>query len=92
MNTVWHIATYEWRMQYRSLAFWLVALVLCAFLIGELLPRFHQNAVYATSASASAGWVFPKLLLLSVTLVLVALAMWLLQRVGRSWQAQPNEF
>jgi ABC-type transport system involved in multi-copper enzyme maturation permease subunit len=51
MNAIWHIAIYEWRMQYRSLTFWLVALVLCADLIGELLPQFQQNATYISSAS-----------------------------------------
>ena len=62
MNTVWQIAIYEWWMQYRSLAFWLVALILFADLIGELLPQFQQNAEYATSATliilVLGGWAY----------------------------------
>jgi len=36
-------------MQYRSLTFWLVALVLFAFLIGDVLSIFHSYAMQATS-------------------------------------------
>lgn len=43
------------------------------------------NCVAALTPSAT--WIFSKLLILGLTVVLVTLAMWLLQRGGRSWQA-----
>jgi len=48
---LWVVARYEFKMQRRSLAFWLTALILLAFLFGEVLPEIGSDAVYATSES-----------------------------------------
>ena len=49
MKVLWAVARYEFKMQQRSLAFWLTAVVLLAFLFGEVLPGIQSDAVYATS-------------------------------------------
>ncbi|MFH2102241.1 MAG: hypothetical protein ABIJ39_02635 [Chloroflexota bacterium] len=48
MKTVWSIACYEFKIQRRSLAFWLVAVFLTAFLFGEILPGISSGAGLAS--------------------------------------------
>jgi hypothetical protein len=49
MKTLWHIACYEWRMQWRSLTFWLVVLLIAAFTVSQLLPISGTYIAYATA-------------------------------------------
>lgn len=50
MKVLWAVARYEFKMQRRYLAFWLTAIVLLAFLFGEVLPGILSDAVFATSS------------------------------------------
>jgi len=49
MKVLWAVARYEFKIQRRSLTFWLTAFILLAFLFGEVLPGVLSDAVYATS-------------------------------------------
>jgi ABC-type transport system involved in multi-copper enzyme maturation permease subunit len=55
MNNLWHIARYEWRMQWRSLTFWLVTLLMAAFVVFELLPVSNAYITYATATEPIPG-------------------------------------
>ncbi|MFP4436913.1 MAG: hypothetical protein ACLFVO_06670 [Chloroflexaceae bacterium] len=47
----------------------------------------NDTPAACVAASASAPWMFSKLLVLGLTVVLVTLALWLLQRTGRPWRS-----
>lgn len=55
MSNLWHIARYEWRMQWRSLTFWLVILLVAAFVVFELLPVPDTYIAYATATEPIPG-------------------------------------
>jgi hypothetical protein len=55
MTTLWHIARYEWRMQWRSLTCWLVVLLGAAFVVAEVLPVSDRYVQYATATESIPG-------------------------------------